>query len=314
MRHLVDPDLIPLIDAFPPLDLSASGLTGTRQTVAGLMRATGCGPGPSRELRVDGPAGAPTVRLLVFEPPAGLPPRPAILYLHGGGMVMGSAGQSNAALWRLVHAVGAVVVSVDYRLAPETPFPGPLEDGHAALKGIVAAAQELHIDPHRIVVMGDSAGGGLAASLALLTRDRGGPQLRGQVLVYPMLDHRTGGPDDAYSRPSAAHLLWTRENNKDGWRALQGAEPLQNLQTGYFSASRAASLEGLPATFLGVGALDLFLAESLAYARDLAAANVPLELHVYPGAPHGFDLLPSAAVATAAEQQRVLALKRFFSV
>jgi triacylglycerol lipase len=137
--------------------------------------------------------------------------------------------------------------------------------------------------------------------------------LRGQVLVYPMLDHRTGGLEDPHQRNAAAHLVWTRENNEAGWRALQGAQALEDLQTGYFSASRATNLEGLPDAFIGVGALDLFFAENLAYATGLAAANVPLELHVYPSAPHGFDLLPSAAITMAAERDRILALTRFFS-
>src|SRR5258706_8198255 len=153
-------------------------------------------------------------------------------------MVMGSADQANAALWRLANELGAVVVSVDYRLAPETPFPGRLEDCHAALCGLVSAAGPLGIDPGRMVVMGESAGGGLATSLALLARDRGGPPIAAQVLVCPMLDHRSGGPDDPYRNPATGHCVWTRENNQQGWRALQGDRPLEQAHTGYFSAAR----------------------------------------------------------------------------
>jgi triacylglycerol lipase len=277
--------------------------------VAQLLQATSSGRDPSYVRQVRGSAGAPDVRLLVFDPPSEEARRPALVYIHGGGMVMGHAAQSNATLWRLADELGAVVVSVDYRLAPETAFPGPLEDCHAGLLALVAAADELRVDTSRIVVMGESAGGGLAASLALLARDYGGPPIRGQVLIYPMLDHRTGGPDDIYCNPATGRWIWTRENNQHGWLALQGPRPLDHLHTGHFSPSRATRLDGLPASYIEVGALDLFHDECLDYARRLAAAAVPVELHVRPGAPHGFDLMRTAQVSIAAEAQRLGALR-----
>lgn len=310
-RSLVDPQLWPMLDGFPPFDLSASALPATRQSLAALLRAMDSGPGPTRELRVPGPAGGPEVRLLLYEPEQQSRHAPVICYLHGGGMVMGSAGQSHAALWRLAHEYGAVVASVDYRLAPETPYPGPLEDCFAGLQWLAAQAPAL--DAGRIVVMGESAGGGLAASLALLARDRGGPAIRGLVLSYPMLDHRSGGPEDVWRNPAAGHWIWTRQNNQHGWRALQGGKPVDSPGKGYFSAALADELAGLPPIFIGVGALDLFVDEDLDFARRLVASAVPVELHLYAAAPHGFDMLGTADIAQAALRDRSRALRQFLS-
>lgn len=311
MQDHIDPQLLPMLGSFPPLDLSPAALPATRQLLAGLLRTLDDGSGPARELRVPGPPGAPAVRVLLFEPTSRPRQSPAICYLHGGGMVMGSADQCNGELWRLANELGALVVAVDYRLAPETPYPGPLEDCFAALSWMAASANELGIDERRIVIMGESAGGGLAASLALLARDRGGPYIRAQVLTYPMLDHRTGGEDDVWCNPIAGRLVWTRENNQHGWRALQGDDSIDGLNKGYFSASLADQLSNLPPTYIAVGALDLFVDENLDFGRRLAAASVPVDVRMYNGAPHGFDLVRSADVALQASADRNHALGRF---
>ena len=140
--------------------------------------------------------------------------------------------------------------------------------------------------------MGHSAGGGLAAALALLVRDRGKHQLAGQVLVYPMLDSRTGTAQAPVDNPLAGEFMWTRAANRFGWDALRGAEPIPTERIGHYAPALAASLDGLPPAFIAVGALDLFAEEDAAYALRLARAGVPVELHVYPGGVHGFDAVP----------------------
>jgi triacylglycerol lipase len=201
-----------------------------------------------------------------------------------------------------------VIVSVDYRLCPETPFPGPQEDNYAGLLWLAEHAEELGVDPSRIVVMGESAGGGLAASLALMARDRGGPRLAGQVLVYPMLDWRTGGPDDCWKNRHTGEFIWTHAKNQFGWNALRGDYSPTDARKGWFSPALADDLAGLPPTYMMTGALDLFLDEDLDYARRLADAGVPIELHVYPGAIHAFEMVPD----TALQRQAMTDLERGF--
>ena len=312
-RHLVDRELLPMVDAFPALDLSPCGLSATRTSLARLLAAMDTGPGPTRELRVPGPVGAPTVRLLVYQPPGPARMRPAIYNIHGGGMVMGTADQSNSQLWRLANEQDAIVVSVDYRLAPEAPYPAALEDCQAGLRWLHSNAGSLGIDPRRIVVVGESAGAGLATSLALLERDKAGPPIRALVLTYPMLDHRTGSAADPYSNPTTGQWIWSRQANEAGWRMLQASYDLADVETGYFSAGRATRLERLPETFIGVGALDLFLDECVDFALRLSRAGVAVEAHLYAGAPHGFDLVADAGVAMSAASDRGRALRRLLN-
>lgn len=256
--------------------------------------------------------GGPDVRLLVMNPPSpavsGAGGRGAVLHVHGGGMVIGTADSAAADKPHLALAHDCLVVSVDYRLAPETPFPGPQEDNYAALLWLVQNAAELGVDPSRIVILGESAGGGLAAAVALMARDRGGPAIAGQVLIYPMLDWRTGGPEDPYGNPVTGEFVWTREKNRFGWEALRGPYQPGDGREGWFSPALATDLVGLPATYIATGALDLFFDEDLAYARRLVASGVATELHVYPGAIHGFDMIPGTSLAeqASADLQRVL--------
>jgi acetyl esterase/lipase len=197
---------------------------------------------------------------------------------------------------------------VDYRLAPETPHPGPVEDCYAALKWLYTHADELGVDPKRIAIGGASAGGGLAAALGLLTRDRGEVPLVFQLLIYPMLDDRTVTTTDPH--PYTGEFIWTAEANRFGWRSLLGQEPGGPDVSPYAAAARAESLAGLPSTFISVGALDLFLEEDIEYARRLIRAGVPTELHVYPGAYHGFNLTADAQVSQVAARDQLAALKR----
>lgn len=246
--------------------------------------------------------------------------RPGILHLHGGGLIIGSATQGDPLCRRLADELGAVAISVDYRMPPEHPYPTPLDDAYAALQWLAAQPD---VDPERIAVIGESAGGGLAASLALLARDRGEIALAGQVLAYPMLDDRT-------DESAAAHLrmlrLWNGPSNRLGWGLYLGAgsalaHPAGPTATTLDAASleravpaRRPDLTGLPSTWIGVGTLDLFHAEDVEYARRLTEAGVPTELHVIPGAYHGFDASePTAPVSRDFVQRQVDALRRMLS-
>jgi len=312
-RHLVDPQLLGLLDSLPPLKLSDAILPLVREGSRLPPRVV---PEPTvpvfHEIRtVPGPAGSPDVALYIYRPEAAAGPLPCILHVHGGGYVTGSPSTQVAAHRSLAASLSCCIVSVDYRLAPETRFPGAVEDCYAGLAWVTAHAAELRIDPARIGVMGESAGGGLAAALALVVRDRGALRLSFQHLIYPMIDDRTCVSSDPH--PLAGEFLWTPHNNHYGWKALLGVEPGSAGVSPYAAAARAERLEGLPPAFISTGSLDLFLEEDMDYARRLLRAGVPVELHVYPGGFHAFDLDPDAAVARQARRDSRAALARALS-
>jgi acetyl esterase/lipase len=209
----------------------------------------------------------------------------------------------------LARDVGCIVMSVDYRLAPETPFPGAVEDAYAALRWLETHAQELGVDADRIVVAGESAGGGLAAALAILARDRGNSPLSAQILVYPMLDDRTGPGHD---HPHTGQFVWTRDNNQMGWSAYLGGLPGEDDVPASAAPARCRDLSGLAPAFIACGTLDLFLEEDMEYARRLVRAGVPTELHLYPGAFHAFDLIADARVSKNFRRDLHNALERAF--
>jgi triacylglycerol lipase len=295
--HLVDPELAPLLGLLPSITLSHSALATTRAESEARFAMR---PPPIEPVRclAKGRDGAPDVPVLVFKP-EGDRLRPAILHIHGGGMVLGSAHSLRSGPSAVAATHDIVVVSVDYRLAPETPFPGPQEDCYAGLEWLVAEAASLGVDPSRIAVMGESAGGGLAAALALMARDRGKHSLCAQILVYPMIDHRTGGPDDPYCNPSVGEFVWTRESNQFGWTCLKGDYRLDDDRIGWFSPSLARDVSNLPPAYITTGTLDLFFDEGLDYAGRLCRAGVPTELHSYAGAFHGFNAFSETGVAKA---------------
>ena len=221
----------------------------------------------------------------------------ALLWLHGGGLLVGRPAMDDDRCVRWARELGLVVASVDYRLAPEHPFPAALDDAHAAWTWLQGAAVQLEVDPARVAVGGGSAGGGLAACLAQRLRDAGGAQPAAQLLVYPMLDDRTAARREL---DGAGHLMWTNRSNRFGWSAYLGGAPGAPSAPTYAVASRCTDLEGLPPTWIGVGALDLFLAEGRDYAARLEAAGVATELVEVPGAPHGFDAVaPDVPLARA---------------
>jgi acetyl esterase/lipase len=243
---------------------------------------------------VEGPDGP--IELFWYDPTPAAKDRPALLHIHGGGMVIGSARHAQEGPSTLAARLGIAVASVEYRLAPETPFPGPQEDCYAALVWLADSAVELGIDLQRIGIIGESAGGGLAAGVAQMARDRNGPALAAQILVYPMIDHRVGGEADPWRNRHTGEFIWTRESNQFGWESLRGGYAVNDDRRGWFSPSLAMDLARLPPAWIGVGSLDLFLDENLDYARRLIDAGVSVELHVYPGAVHGFDLLGASRV------------------
>jgi acetyl esterase/lipase len=248
---------------------------------------------------VPGPAGAPDVPLLICRPVAAGAPTACVYFIHGGGMIMGD-NRSGGFPGMLDHAaeLALTVVSVDYRLAPETPYPGPVEDCYAGLTWTAAHAGELGIDPARLVVGGVSAGGGLAAAVALLARDRGGPALAGQLLGCPMLDDRNDTPS---SWQMAGLGIWDRTANDVGWTALLGTARGGPDVPPYAAPARAADLSGLPPAFVDVGSAETFRDEDVAYASRIWQAGGEAELHVWPGGCHGFTgLVPGAALSRAA--------------
>lgn len=225
-----------------------------------------------------------------------------LLYLHGGGMIMCDLETHDAICREYAVRTGMPVVAVDYRLAPEHPFPVPVDDCLAALRW-VADQHDQGWDPERIVVGGESAGGGLAAAVALRARDQNGPQIAGLLLVYPMLDDRTCQPDPDLD----AVATWTYADHVTAWRAYVGAD---GAASGYAAPLRAESVAGLPPTYLEVGELDIFRAEITAFAGRLLEAGVRLELHIHPAVPHAFELFaPAAPVSQRATADRVRAIK-----
>jgi acetyl esterase/lipase len=265
-----------------------------RDLLAGKARAVQAPPSglPAGVTKRTVPADPP-VTLYVVEPRTPPRRRGAILHIHGGGFTGGTAFGGLASLKSLADRLDCVIVTVEYRLAPATRFPGALDDNYAALRWLFQNAADLGVDPARIVVMGESAGGGHAAMLAIAARDRGEFDLALQLLVYPMLDDRTGS-----ARPQPAHigqLVWTESKNRKGWSALLGS-PAGEGQPPYGAVpARVERLAGLPPTFIVVGSLDLFAEEDIQYARRLIAAGVPTDLLVVSGAFHASDwLAPSA--------------------
>lgn len=236
---------------------------------------------------VPGSGTTPAVKVLAYQAPGRSTPSGALLWIYGGGTVLSMIKQGHAWCSRVADELGALVISVDYRLAPEHPYPAGLDDCYQALRWLHDNADSLGIDPGRIAVGGDSAGGGLAAALAQRARDTAVP-VRFQLLVYPMLDDRT------VLRPvprTPGVYTWTPTANRFAWAAYLGHEPREHDDRPYIAAARRADLTGLPPAWIGVGDLDLFYPEDVGYARRLREAGVPCELVVVPGMYHGADAI-----------------------
>jgi acetyl esterase len=311
-RHLVDPEVAPVIDAMPSFEFDSATLELVRAGAAGRFSDLPEPPIAPEVRTIAGPAGL--LDIYWFDPAPGTANRPALLHIHGGGMVLGSAKDMAHGPSGMAAALGIPVASVDYRLAPEAPFPGPQEDCLAGLAWLADSAAELGVDPARIAVIGESAGGGLAAAVAQMARDSGGPAVAAQVLIYPMLDHRTGGPGCRHNNRTTGEFIWTRASNQFGWECLRGDYAADDERKGWFSPSLADDLAGLPPTLLLTGSLDLFFDEDLDYARRLVDAGVPVELHSYPGAIHAFNMAAEAGVAKAFNRDMLGGIGRLLGV
>lgn len=314
-RHLVDPQLLPFLDIFPvQMELSLEKLPrarGQSRALAALLPPPPENGVKLAERYIPGPGNAPDVRILVYTPPGQATMRPALLHIHGGGYVMGSPEINHARNQGLSAELDCVIVSVDYRLPPEHPFPASIEDCYAALKWLHAHAAEMKVAPGKIAIGGESAGGGLAAALGLLARDRQEVPLAFQLLIYPMLDDRTG--TSIKPNPNTGEFLWPVEANRFGWTSLLGQMPGGDDVSCYASAARADNVAGLPPTFIAAASLDLLCGENIAYAQRLLEAGVATELHVYPAAYHGFDLAADAQVSKQFERDYRAALCKAFA-
>jgi acetyl esterase/lipase len=300
-----------MLSQMPPTsfdDLPAAR-AASKQMMAAMKSRLPVVPGVITEDRmILGFVGAPDITVRVYRPEKQSGILPSLLWIHGGGYMLGEIDQEDFTAKQFVLAGECVVVSVEYRLAPEHPYPAPLEDCYAALKWLSANANRLEIDGSRIAIGGASAGGGLAAGLALLSRDRNEVKTIFQLLIYPMINDCNIAPPGG-NLPDT--LFWTRDNNLIGWRSYLGCEPGSEGISCYAAAFRSTTLEGLPPAYVTVGDLDLFSQEDIEYSRRLIDAGVPTELHVYPGGCHAFDMLvPNADISKRFTADIHRALKR----
>jgi acetyl esterase/lipase len=253
---------------------------------------------------IDGPKGASDVSVRVFRPAGAAGVLPGIYYIHGGGMSMGSIDGEAPLSAMLCETINAVIVSVEYRLAPEHPYPAAVEDCYAGLVWMAENAPQLGFDRERLAIYGGSAGGGLAIATALTTGDRGGPAPCFIMALYPMIDDRNETPS---SHEITNIGIWDRDANREAWEWYLGGKRAD----GYAAPARVENLNGLPPTFIDVGAVDLFRDEDIAFATRLLQAGVPTELHVCPGSYHGSEVFaPDATLSKTIWARRIEALRR----
>ena len=292
-KDLLDPEIAVMLEALPEIIVSAETLDLMRAFgLNAVYEPTGAVAFDDHDVAPRGGSG-PDVKVRVHTPVGIAGPLPCVYAIHGGGYVIGTYESDDARFdnWCVSHR--CIGVSVEYRLAPETPYPGPLEDCYAGLAWTIEHAAELGIDPTRIGVLGTSAGGGLAAALALLVRDRGELALAFQLLECPMLDDRQQTPSSQIEDLP----IWSRHSNEFGWRAYLGDRYGTEDVPAYAAPARATDLTGLPPALINVGGADGFRDEDIDYALRLGQAGVPTELHVYPGAPHGVQLFATTDAA-----------------
>ena len=316
VRPAFDPELGPTLDAIRGMmgaldrETLAERRTMLAEGIPGMpaVDLTAGGAVLVEERTVPGPEGDPEIALLILRPATGTGPWPAVYHTHGGGMVVGDRRTGVDLFLPYITEIGAVVVSVEYRLAPEHPDPAPVEDCYAGLVWTAKHAEELGIDPDRILIAGGSAGGGLAAGTALLARDRGFPTLTHQVLICPMLDDRLETPS---SRMLDGEGMWDRNDNLFGWTALLGDRQGGDDVSIYAAPARATDLSGLPRSYVDVGTVESFRDEAITYAQRLAQAGVNVDLHLWGGGFHGSDLMaPHAAISRASQAARDEFLRR----
>lgn len=314
-----DPDIAPVLDAMaadPQPALSRETIPLTRDGAATAFPSAeeviGDLPIDAHDRVIPGPAGAPDLEITVLTPrghDATKPALPVLYNIHGGGMIVGHRSWETGRLVQLVDELGVIAVNVEYRLAPEDPYPAGVEDCYAGLVWLAANARELGADPDRIVVMGGSAGGGFAAAISLLARDRGGPALAGQLLLCPMIDNTN---TTVSSLQYAGIGTWTREANLLAWECVLGEQLAFSAEApAYAAPTRADDLSGLPHAYIEVGAAEPFRDEDVEYASRIWALGGAAELHVWSGGFHGFDMYaPASELTRAALDARFSWLRR----
>ncbi|MBE1577487.1 alpha/beta hydrolase [Amycolatopsis roodepoortensis] len=313
MTYAYDPEIAPAVPLLPKLDLA--DLPATREQLKavfaerqGVVDETGV---TIREERVPGPEGAPDVRVRIYTPDRISAPA-AIFDVHGGGFVIGDLEIDHAANVRFAREIGVVVVSVDYRLAPEAPYPAALEDCYAALTWVAKNAAELGVDPGRIAIHGISAGGGLCAALALLARDRGGPAIAFQYLGVPEVDDRLETPS---MRAFVDTPQWNKPRAEISWDCYLGKGVRGTADVPVHAApARAVDLSGLPPAYVSVMEFDPLRDEGIAYAQALLASGVTTELHLFPGTFHGSSTVEHAAVSKREVAEAITVLARALEV
>jgi len=310
-RHLIDPEVaVPLeglLEALPGGFNAIPDIVQRRATVEALLGAIEVPENPNvvkEDRTVPGPVGDPDITVRIYRPRNATGTLPGIYFIHGGGMILGTVAGEDPTATLLCDEVGAVVVSVEYRLAPENPHPAPAEDCYAGLVWTAAHAAELGIDPDRLALYGGSAGGGLVIATALMARDRGGPALRFMMPIYPMVDDRN---ETASSHEITDIGIWDRAGNIEAWAWYLGGKEADQ----YAAPARAEDLTGLPPAFIDVGTVDMFRDEDIAFAQRLMAAGVPTELHVHPGSYHAAETFAAdAALSRRTWALRIDALRR----
>lgn len=317
IRNRIDPEVRARLDRLLAI-VGPDGLSGIRdvsqrrEKQAELKALRGGRPLPEQlEVRDHFVPGVterqPAIRLRSYVPGTASNPAPCIFYVHGGGLVLGSVDEDDARAAELAVETGCIVTSVDYRLAPEFPFPSALDDCYQALCWVVEN-RELGVDAERVALYGPSAGGALSAGSALLARDNAGPHIALLMLTSPMLDDRMTEPSTVTNTGFGA---WSREANGQAWVAYLGPAHGTNLVSPYAAPARAEALANLPPTYLDVGDLDLFRDEVVSFAGRLMRSQVPVELHVYPGGIHGGEhLAPDAELSQRIRSYRLSALRR----
>jgi acetyl esterase len=308
MTYQIDPELAEFLDVLPIRDWDDPvSARGALDDLVNLMNTSVSTEGVAIEDRtIPGPPSAPPVPVRVYTPTARTAPTAGLPDIHGGGFVVGSIDLEHAGAVRLVQQLGIVVVAVEYRLAPEHPYPAGLDDCYTALQWMVAEGDALGIDPDRVGVYGQSAGGGLAAAIALLARDRGGPALCFQFLGIPELDDRLDTPS---MQQFVDTPVWHRANAIRSWRYYLG-ERADGDVPAYAAPARATDLSGLPPAYVSTMEFDPLRDEGILYALGLLQAGVSVELHQYPGTFHGSAAIPTAAVSRRGAAEMVDVLRR----
>lgn len=310
-RDRIDPEsrvpLEQLLEAMPGGFNAVPDIVQRRATMTAMFAAMEIAENENvvqEDRTIPGPEGEPDISVRITRPKNADAVLPGIYFIHGGGMVLGDVEGENVGATTISEQVNAVVVSVEYRLAPENPYPAPVEDCYAGLVWMAEHAAELGIDPARIALYGGSAGGGLVLATALLVRDRKGPKVAFQMPIYPMIDDRN---ETASSHEISDVGIWDRSANIEAWQWYLGGNDADE----YAAPARAQDLSGLPPTFIDVGTVDMFRDEDIVFANRLMQAGVPTELHINPGSYHASEIFaPEAELSRRIWAMRLDALRR----